>query len=43
MQDKDIEVFTLGEILDGERVEFVTPERYEKEIIRIRKEKRENG
>lgn len=32
-----------NEIFDGERVELVTPERYEEEIIRLRKEKRENG
>ena len=43
MQEEDIEVFTLGEIFDGERVEFVTPERYEEEIIRIRKEKKDGN
>lgn len=36
MQDDDVEVFTLGEMFDGEQVEFVTPERYE-EIIRLNK------
>lgn len=41
MQDEDVEVFTLGEIFDGEQVEFVTPERYEEEIIRMERKKKD--
>lgn len=42
MKDEDVEVFTLGEMLDGERVEFVTPERYE-EVIRLKKKGGKDG